>query len=157
MTLWLKEWLTGMIAAATVLSLVYILIPRRTVNTVARFTGGLILLLVIVRPLMEIKPDALKMEYRSCQQEVERQIAFYQEDHETQMAAIIEEKTAAYISKKASELGISCRITVETEVRDGVPIPSRISLQTPRDEPLSRWIEEEIGIPRDAQTWEVEQ
>lgn len=157
MMLWLKEWLTGMIAAAMVLSLVYILIPKGTVNTVARFTGGLILLLAIVRPLMEIKPDDLKAEYGSCRQEVERQIANYQEDNETRMAAIIEEKTAAYISKKASEMGISCRIIVGTEVRDGVPIPSRISLQTPRNEPLSRWIEEETGIPREAQTWEVEQ
>ena len=157
MTLWLKEWLTGMIAAAVVLSLAYIVIPRGTVNTVAQFVGGLILLLAIVRPLMQIKPDDLKVEYRGCRQEVERQITHYQEEHEAQMAAIIEEKTAAYISKKANEMGISCRITVGTEVRGGVPIPSRISLRTTRNEPLSRWIEEEIGIPREAQTWEVEQ
>ena len=157
MTLWLKEWLTGLIAAAMVLSLVCALIPRGNLYAVARFTGGLILLLAVLRPLIQVKPDDLKMQYKDYQQEVERQILLYQENRDERMAAIIEEKTAAYISKKALEMGISCRITVETELRDGVPIPSRVSLQTSRNESLSRWIEEETGIPQEAQIWEVEQ
>ena len=154
---WLKDWLTGIIAAAAVLAILYALIPKGAMYTVARFTGGLILLLAVLRPLVKLDPVELKVRYRDYQQQVDDRIEQYREENQTEMAAIIEDETAAYISKKTAGMGISCRARVETELHEGVPVPCRVSLSVPRSEVLSRWIEEEIGIPQEAQIWEVEQ
>ena len=48
----LKTWLFGVIAAAMALSILYALVPKGALLTIAKCTGGLIMLLVVVRPLL---------------------------------------------------------------------------------------------------------
>ncbi len=155
MTTWLREWLTGLIATAMVLSLLYALVPKGTMRVMIRFTGGLVLLLAVLRPLLRVNVEELQLHYREYQKEVDQQITLYQEENQEQMAAIIEEELAAYISKKTETMGLACRVQVETELRDGVPMPCRVSLDIPYDVSLSRWIKEETGIAEENQHWEV--
>lgn len=155
MTTWLREWLTGLIAAAMVLSLLYALVPKGTMHAIIRFGGGLILLLAVLRPLLRINVEELRTHYRTYQQEIDQQIHIYQEESQTQMTSIIEEEMAAYISKKADEMGFACEVQVETELRDGIPIPCGVSLNIPYNVSLSRWITEELGISEEKQNWEV--
>ena len=55
----LKTWLFGVIAAAMALSILYALVPKGALLTIAKCTGGLIMLLVVVRPLLALDPAAL--------------------------------------------------------------------------------------------------
>lgn len=155
MTTWLKDWLTGLIAAAMVLSLLYAMVPKGTMHAIIRFGGGLVLLLAVLRPLLQVDVEELQVQYRSYQQEVDRQIAVYQEENQAQMASIIEEELSAYISKKAEGMGLSCQVQVETELKDGIPMPCGVSLDIPYNAALGRWIETETGIAEEKQSWEV--
>ncbi len=155
MTGWLREWLTGLIAAAMVLSLLYALVPKGTMHAILRFSGGLVLLLAVLRPLMQVNVEELRVHYRAYEREVDRQIALYQEENQTQMAEIIEEELSAYISKKAAERGCACEVQVETELQDGIPMPCGVALNIPYDASLAQWIGAEIGIAEENQSWEV--
>ena len=65
----------------------------------------------------------------------------------------IEEKTAAYIASKGAELGLDCTAQVETEVRDGVPYPSSVTLDVSRDPALAAWMAAELDIGESGQHW----
>ncbi len=156
MTTWLREWLTGLIATAMVLSLLYALVPKGTIRTIVRFCGGLVLLLAVLRPLLRVNVEELQLHYRDYQQEIDRQITLYQEENQGQMALIIEEELAAYISKKAETMGLACQVQVETELQDGIPVPCGVSLDIPYDLSLGEWITEQTGITEEKQSWEGE-
>ena len=47
-----RTWLFGIVAAAMALALLYALVPKGALLTVAKCTGGLIMLLVVIRPLL---------------------------------------------------------------------------------------------------------
>ena len=50
----LREWLTSLVAVSMLLSVAQTLVPEGSIRKIASFTGGLILLVVLLRPLLEI-------------------------------------------------------------------------------------------------------
>ena len=71
-----------------------------------------------------------------------------------ELAAIIEQRTAAYISDKGAALGVTCHAEVETELRSGVPYPCAVTLDVERDEALAACIAADLGISEEKQTWQ---
>ncbi len=149
----LRSWLAGMIAAALVLTVVYALLPKGRWQTVARGAGGMVLLLVLLRPVMGWDAETFALSYGDCELEIESLTQSYQQSAQRETAALIEEKTAAYIASKGAALGLYCTAHVETEVRDGVPYPVRVTLDIERDAALAAWLSSELGIGEDGQTW----
>lgn len=47
----LRGWLLGLVAAALILTVLRALVPKGSIRPVARVTAGLVLLLVLLRPL----------------------------------------------------------------------------------------------------------
>ena len=72
---------------------------------------------------------------------------------DAEFAALIADKTAAYIASKGDDLGITCTPRVEMEDRDGVPWPSAVTLDIPKDEALSAWLSTELAIDDAHQYW----
>lgn len=62
-------------------------------------------------------------------------------------------RTAAYISEKAAQLGLSCHPRVEVTWRDGVPYPGSVTLDMLENRALSAILEEDLGIPPSEQHW----
>lgn len=87
----LRGWLTGVVAVSALLFLVRSLAPKGTVGAVAEFTGGLLLLLALLRPLgdlgWEVDLSAL-----------EEEMAVRQEELEAHRQAVIEAEIEAYRS-----------------------------------------------------------
>ena len=131
----IRQWLLGVLAAAMALSLLYALLPKGAVRGAARATGGLILLLVVLGPLAE------------------RQAEAYRQEGQVQLELGIQQRTAAYISEKAAQLGLSCRPRVETAWRDGVPYPSGVTLDIAENQALAEVLTDELGIPPSQQHW----
>ena len=48
----LREWLTSLVAVSMLLSVARTLVPEGSIRKVSSFTGGLILLVVLLRPLL---------------------------------------------------------------------------------------------------------
>ena len=77
------------------------------------------------------------------------------------MKELIEERSDAYISDKAEDLGIRCTVTVETREQDGYPVPWAVtvrgSLTAEQREALIRRIEADFAIPAERQTYHMEE
>lgn len=150
----LREWLLTMIAAAIIWAILETVLPKSAAGAVTRAGGGLVMLLVLLQPLMTLIPQRAEWKYENYLHQIEEKIEEYRAEGEAQMADIIQQETGAYISEKAAEMGISCHARVETAVRDGVPYPYRVVLDTKWNEELSFWLERELDIAAEQQSWE---
>ena len=150
----LRAWLTSLVAVSMLLSVARTLVPEGSIRKISSFTGGLILLVVLLRPLLGADLSRLDLHL----EDYERAIGQRQEElasaGEAELAGIIEERTAAYISDKADTLGLAVKVQVETKpAGDGVPVPWRAELWGPRSPALATYMEEELGIPGERQVW----
>ena len=149
----LKTWLFGVIAAAMALSILYALVPKGALLTIAKCTGGLIMLLVVVRPLLALDPAALHIRYEEWDRLIAQQTEAYTAENQQKMEAIIQKETAAYISEKAAALGLSCNPEVTCRQQDGVPFPAEVTLDIPKNAALSKIIAADLDIGEEAQHW----
>ena len=156
MTDWFRQWILGIVAAAVCIALLRELVPKGAAGTVMRISGGVVLFLVMVRPLTGIDAAELHLRYIDYQQQIDRQIEVYQKEYDRQMEESIAKETGAYISKRAAQMGIVCTAVVETQQKEGLVLPVAVALDIPRDESLSSWIAREIGINPGQQYWEGE-
>ena len=142
----LRTWLLGVIAAGIIVGILYALLPRGRMKAVAHTVGGMALMLVIVRPLLGLDLTELALRYEDYQQQIQALTEEYRRSGDAEFAALIADKTAAYIASKGDDLGITCTPRVEMEDRDGVPWPSAVTLDIPKDEALSAWLSTELAI-----------
>lgn len=133
-----RAWLTSVVLVSVLLSAAQSLIPPGTVRKAAGFTGGLILLLVLLRPVLGADLELLELA-----------------DTQTEaMASIIAEQTEAYILDKAGELGLEVTVRVETRTEgNGIPVPWSAELTGSWSQALASALETELGIPAERQVW----
>ena len=117
----------------------------------------LILLLAVVQPLLRVRWEELTWRYETYQREMDRQTEAYQAAYANSLSGDIADRTAAYISEKAASLGIDCRVQVEVRTEDGLPLPYGASLDVERDQVLSDYMAQELGIPASRQSWQPEE
>ena len=127
----LRGWLLGLVAAALILTVLRALVPKGSIRPVARVTAGLVLLLVLLRPLAGLGGGSLRVRYDELEREITARIEDYQTLHENELESIIADSTAAYISEQAAHLGLTCRAEVRCEVRDGTPQPASAAMDIP--------------------------
>ena len=149
-----RTWLFGIVAAAMVLSILYALIPKGALLTIAKCTGGLVMLLVVLRPLLTLDMDSLRWQYEAWEGAIQQQTEAYTDANRQEMAALIHPETAAYISEKAAALGLTCHPEVVRQERDGVPLPVEVTLDIPRNPALAEVIGTDLGIGEDCQHWQ---
>ena len=109
----LRGWLLGLVAAALILTVLRALVPKGSIRPVARVTAGLVLLLVLLRPLAGLGGGSLRVRYDELEREITARIEDYQALHENELESIIADSTAAYISEQAAHLGLTCRAEVQ--------------------------------------------
>ena len=148
-----RTWLTAVAAVTLLLSVVQQLVPPGSLRETASFAGGLILLTVLLQPLAALRGADLDLSFQDCRQAVEQQQTELEDRRQTELAALIESATAAYISDKADSMGLALEARVTAEAADGVPVPARVTLTGKKSGELSRWLETELGIPAERQVW----
>ena len=150
----LQGWLLGLTAAALAVSLLTAMLPKgETIRRIAGLAGGLILLLAVVQPLLRVRWEELTWRYETYQREMDRQTEAYQAAYANSLSGDIADRTAAYISEKAAQLGLSCHPRVEVTWRGGVPYPGSVTLDMAENRALSAILEEDLGIPPSEQHW----
>ena len=137
-----------------VLSVLYALIPKGAILTAAKCAGSLILILVMLRPLVTLRLEDLAVSYDVWEERTAEQTEQLTQDNLSSMEALIEEECSAYISEKAAQLGLTVKVKVLCEVRDGVPFPAEVMLDTPYNEMLSDTIAADLDIPYEKQHWQ---
>ena len=152
-----RAWLTSVVLVSVLLSAAQSLIPPGSVRKAAGFTGGLILLLVLLRPVLGADLERLTWDLEPYRAAIEERREELEAAGSAELAAVIAEETAAYISDKADALGLAVTARVQVKTRDGLPVPWAAELTGRRSEELAAWIEEELGIPRGRQDWHADE
>ena len=149
-----REWLTAIVVVTMLISVVQSLIPEGSIRKAASFTGGLVLLAALLRPVLGADLEKLDLDLSRYQEEVEQRQTALEETEEKELAARIAERTAAYISDKADTLGLTGEIRVKTRTGEaGVPLPWSVEVDCARSAELESWLEGELGIPKERQVW----
>lgn len=149
----LKTWLLRVTACAVLVSLADQLAPDGTMKKITRFTGGILLMLSMLSPLLHLDPAALELDvsaYREAVAQLETELS---QQRSGALAARIAEETGAYIESKADGLGLHVRAEVTVQERDGTLIPVSAVLYGTENAALGELIERELGIVKEEQRW----
>ena len=150
----LRTWLVGVIGVSVALSVSYALLPKGKFRTIARCTGGLLLLIALIKPLIQTDWTGILHSYDDWAQRIETQTEDYQNTQEEELRTLIAEKTAAYIEEKAASLGVVCHAQIECTEREGVPFPAQVVMDIPYHGELSKLISDELDISAVDQHWQ---
>ena len=121
----MREWLLGIVLTAFAGGLARQLAPRGREQAMVRLVSGLLLALALLAPLAELTGAAWEgeaLEAAAFRQRTREQEALYRKNQQEVLAAIIAEKTEAYIWDKANRLGLACEVRVTTAAGEsGIP------------------------------------
>lgn len=150
----LRGWLTSLIYTAMVIAVAEDMAPPGGMKKIVSMAGGLILLVMLVKPLESIELDFLQLSYNGYVRNVEERQEELEKDGLLELERLIEQRTAAYISDKAKRLGLDCQVTVRCKTgEEGVPYPYSVTVRGTVSEELKRWIAEELGISTERQVF----
>jgi stage III sporulation protein AF len=150
-----REWLVAVVAASLLISLSQSLIPEGTIRRAAAMTGGLILLVTMLQPLVGLTGGRIRLDFGALTEEIDARQEELQQSSAEELKRIIEDKAQAYISDKARTLGLACTAQVTARMgEDGVPVPYEAVLYGTPSAQLSDAVQQELGIPKERQIWE---
>lgn len=158
----IRSWLVGITCAAMIVALCESLSPTGAVRKVGRLTGGLVLLLAIIQPVMKLDTRDLAGLLAQYRAEAAGYSTQLETENERLMKTIIEEQTGAYILDKAAALGADCQVSVSAQTREegAYPVPETVTvignLSEIQRTALSRSIETDLAIPAERQTYMTE-
>lgn len=150
----LRTWIASIVAVTLLIAMAESLVPEGTMRRVAGFTGGLVLLLALLRPLLAGGLPDLGLETEAWTKAIEAQQADLSRQGEDALAGLIAERTASYIWDKGAALGLEVTAAVETRTgEEGIPVPYSVELEGPYSQELASYITEELDIPPERQVW----
>ena len=155
----LRDWLLGIVGAAMILSLADALTPEGTVKRIGKLTGGLLLMIAILRPILAIDYNTISANLADYRFEAQQYDNSLEVENVHLKKIIIEDRTGAYIQDKAAELGIVCTAEVVCHVDENdMPFPASVVIRGHIDEDeirtMTRLIEGEIAISPEDQYYE---
>ena len=154
-----RQWLLEITAAAMLVALAEALIPAGTMRRVGKLTGGLLLMIVVLRPVIGMDYSALSENFSRWRQDLGSYQAQPEVTNFQVMKTIIESKSAAYIQDKAEGLGILCQAEVKCSAENtrSYPYPASVTikgnLSSGQIRQLQELIEAELAIPTEKQRY----
>lgn len=148
-----REWLLSIVMLSFLISLLRILLPEGSLRKVGAFTGSLVLMSAILRPLTRLEPAWPEWDMGAYERAVQERMEELNAAEEESFQAQVAERTAALIRAQAAELGLRCSVGVRTRMERGTPVPWSVSLDAARNAALSAWMETALGIPPARQYW----
>ena len=157
---WMKDWLMGVACAALIVALAQRLAPSGAAGKLGRLTGGLVLLLAAIQPVIQVDPAALLAGAGEYGQAWSAQAPSLDQTNGQLLKTIIAQRTGAYILDKAAGLGAACQVTVTVgeQTEDSYPLPEAVvitgALTAEQQAALTQQIAADLGIPPERQTYE---
>ena len=147
-----RGWLSSVIYTALVIAVAEAMAPEGGMKKIVSMTGGLVLLLMLIQPLSELRPELWQPVFGEYTRAVEERREEMEKENAAELRRLIEQRLAAYISDKAKGMGLDCRVEVFCRAgEDGVPYPYRVGIGGTASEELRKWIKEELKIPEERQ------
>ena len=153
----LGKYLLGILSCALICGIVTQLIGKKSGNAaLIRLLCGVFMLLSVVSPLLDIHIGSLGDLTGQIRREADAITQDGKNLAQDHYRAVITDRTQAYILDKAVSLGAEMEAKVILE-EDDLAAPKSVTIRG-RISPyakgiLSNWLESELGIPAEEQTW----
>lgn len=153
----MRGYLLGITVVALCCGILSSVLGKKSISGASvKFLCGIVMLLTVVGPLINLRPGNMQGIFNSFSQESDAVTAFGKETALKEYAAIIKDRTAAYILDKAKNLGVE--LTVEVTLSDNEPmVPCGVKLSgaiSPyAKNVLSDMIAKDLGIRVEEQIW----
>ena len=154
----MRGWLLSILAAALLLSVLQAAMPKGTVRQVGGLAAGLVLILVILRPVFELTPDWLTASVEAQYQSASAYADDLEVTNESYLESIMSQRSAEYIVSQAAALGYTVEAQVDCTWSDGYPVPACATVRGTIDPSartqLDACIRTDLGIPSEQITYE---
>lgn len=154
---WIRNYLLSVTAAAIVCAIAKALVGHKSAHShLIQLISGIFLSAIVIAPLLKINVPDIEDYMNTVTAESNAAV-----DHgiiysNSEVAALIKEKTQAYILDKAAALGADIQVDVLLS-DENPPIPERVFIRgtvSPYNKlQLTRCISEQLDIPEEAQIW----
>lgn len=157
MTAAVRSYQLSIAAVGLLLSLIQAILPKGAAKKTAVLAGSLLLILTVLSPLAQLDYDNIARSISRIQMDTETMRTGIEVGNRELMAKIIKQNCEAYILDKAEEMGLP--LTVEITVSGGAdyPYPTAVTIRgvasAAQRQALTRYIEENLGIPEAQQQW----
>ena len=150
-------YFTSIIATVLIGVVISELIKEQQLRVIVQMIMGVLLLLVVLRPINAISPEKIVYEageWLSDEIQIKDYETLYQDKLRNQVKTLTEE----YIRRKAESINASIWVRVELN-EEGYPTPNAVLiggiLSWEQRQILSEYISSAFGIPLDKQRWEL--
>lgn len=154
----MRSWILSVTVSAMIIAIAEGLMPAGTVKKVGKLTGGLVLMLGILQPIVRLDYEELFLAANGQQNITLESQEAQQETNGALLKSIIEQEAAAYVLDKAQTLGYSCAVSICCELgENNVPYPDRAEIRGLLDQEqrqtIAKLLSEDLGIPKGKQTY----
>ncbi len=153
-----RTYLFSVCAAAVLTVLVPVLISHNRIRKTAEFAGGLLLLIVVLSPIVQLDLSEFRHVLSSYMLDTSVSFSVQNSAENDFVAERISQQCEEYILDKAEALGMSVEAKVYLGGDTPYLLPVRVSVRgwySPwQKEQLSAAIVQDLGIPADQQEWE---
>lgn len=154
----MRNWILSVTVSAMIVAVAESMMPPGTVKKVAKLTGGLVLMLGILQPIVRMDYEELFLAANGFPSISVEEQETPKTGNEEIIKSIIEEELSAYVLDKAKKLGCSCEVEFRcVPGESGTPIPEAVVVRGLLAESQRRAMEallaEDLGIPKDHQTY----
>jgi len=154
----MRSWIISVTVSAMIIAIAEGMMPSGTVKKIGKLTGGLVLMLGILQPIVRMDYEELFQAANGLSDITLEAQSVQQEGNEEMMKSIIEEELSAYVLDKAQSLGISCKVSIRCVVGEGaVSVPEeaevRGCLSSEDQRQMERVLSEDLGIMKEKQTY----
>lgn len=150
-----RSYLMAIAAAAMAVSLATVLLRGKALRKALQLTGGIVLILVVLGPVVKVNLDAFGQYISGITLEQDAIRSGIEVESKDIMARIIQEKTEAYILDKAKALGAEVQVTVTVTEGKDYPYPSAATIEgfltSTQQTMLSADLEQSLAIPKERQ------
>lgn len=153
----LGAYILSVTAGAMFCSILTTLIGKDTaIGSVIRLLTGLVMALIVIRPVLGIELSGLERYWNSFHSDAERFVAQGEEYTQNAMADQVKHAAQEKILQYASESGLDVQVSVTVE-EGSVPVPSLVSVSGDAApyarQTLTKWIAENFGIGEEDVIW----
>lgn len=153
-----RGYLISVIAVCMITVIADVLIQKSSLRRIVRLIGGILVLLVAIRPLLSLDMGQISSYLEQISSSYDFDTEKIKGDQDELLRAHIKRTAETYIEDKASELGGI--VQAEIVLSDGeYPIPQKVTLTgtlSPEQvQTLSAYIETALDIPTARQEWRL--
>lgn len=153
----IRQYLLSVVACATICAVVISITDKKsTLNPVIKLLAGLFMIYTVISPWAKLRIDGVKSYFSDIEINASSAVANGTASASGETGAIIKSQVEAYILDKASSIGaeISAEVIMDNSTP---PLPKAIkisgTLAPYHKQRLEQIIADELGIPKESQSW----